>query len=127
MPDPYEDVCDTRLWMMDLEGDCRRVIEAMPPERRARFSLVKIVSWETRYGQGDPDDPEWDAFVKEQAEKAVVHFFVTVRIAGKTWYFTMPFTEAMLKDVGYTEQCADLLLRRAEFWVAERERDGEAA
>lgn len=123
MADSYEDVCDTRLWMMDLEGDCRRVIEAMSPERRARFRLVKIVSWETRYGPGDPGDPEWDAFVKKQAERPVVHFVVTARIAGKTWYCTIPFPEAMLTDAGYTEQCADLLLRHAELWAEGQEQE----
>jgi hypothetical protein len=109
----YEDVCDTRLWMMDLEGDCRRVIEAMPAARRARFSLVKIVSWETVIG---PDADE------EQKERPVVYFLTTRRLAdGKTWYCSIPFAEAMLKDEGYTAETAEMLLSRAEQWFEMKE------
>lgn len=124
--DGYENVCDTRLWMMDLEGDCRRVIEAMPPERRARFETVRIVSWETVYGPDSEEwDDEWRAFVLGQAEKSVVYFLVTGRVAvpypghpgeriAQTYYWRCPFTEAMLKDAAYTAQAAELLLVRAE-------------
>lgn len=126
MSDDSENYCDFGLVIRGLDGDARRLIEAMPPERRARFETVRIVSSETVYGPDHDDwDEEWRAFVREQAEEPVVYLLVTFRAyvpykgnpnerVVQTAYSRFAFTEAMLKDAAYTAQAAELLLVRAE-------------
>jgi hypothetical protein len=108
--DSYERWCDTRLWMMDLEDDCRRVIEAMPAERRGRFDLTKIVSGEAL-----------GLSLEQQALNQTVYFAASRRVGREAMVCFIPFAEAMLKDVDYTHGCADQLLARAEGWFAEQE------
>ena len=109
----YEDVCDTRLWMMDMEGDCRRVIEAMPPERRARFDRVVFTSGEQL------DQALWQRFVTE----TVVYCAFTAE--GYAW--VVPLDQALLQDVANPEAVAEMLLSTAEWWLSEQEQEAPPA
>lgn len=103
----YERWCDLRLVMMGLEGDCRRVIEAMPPERRARFDRVAFTSGEQLH------EGLYARFVTEPV------VFCAFTSGGR--FCVVPVDQGLLQDVANPETVAEMLLSAAERWFAEQE------